>query len=101
MIPLPDDDGMVTFPDQARDRAMGVMDQWASRLQHLQAASPNGRQGPFGSAVGGDDHIGSGDVGDLVLDMHSLRTKLLEDGLVLNQVAQNGDRLGWIQGRSE
>jgi hypothetical protein len=47
----------------------------------------------------GDDNVRGGHVGDLVLNSDSLGTKMVEDRFVVDQVAQNRDRPGLIEGQ--
>ena len=75
------------------ERAMSLMHQRAGGLEQMQSVLPRPLTGALGGAVGRDDDRGGGHSGDLVLDVHSLSAKRVENHIVMHQVAQDRDWL--------
>src|SRR6185503_12689156 len=99
MVALPDEDRMKALRDELDDSPMGELDQRTGGFDNSQATLANAAQGFLRGAVRGNHHGGGGNVGDLVLGSYSLRTKILEDRLIVHQVAQNCDRPWLAQGQ--
>ena len=67
MVALADDDGVKSFADKFRQRAMGGVDERTSCFEHAQAVFARCILPAFRCAVRGDHHGGRGDGGGFVL----------------------------------
>ena len=101
VVALADDNRVEPLRDQLGDGPMGVADQRTGGLDDPQPAIANAVHRFLRCAVGGNHHGGRGHVGDLVLGSYSLRTKILENGLIVHQVAQNRDRPRLAKGQGD
>src|SRR5688572_27683102 len=66
----------------------------AGGLDHFQPQCAGAREGAFGRPVGRDHQRWSRDVVDMLRDGDALRFESAEDGWVVNQVAEDGERTG-------
>ena len=72
---------------------MGEVHQRARGFQHFQTVPARGLDGALGSAVGGDHDGRRGHAVRLLLKPDALAAHLGEDGLIMDEVAQDGERL--------
>jgi hypothetical protein len=87
MIANADDDGVIAVPDELFDGEVGGVDEGAGGFDDAQGALMKAGPGFVRSAMGGDHDVGGGNLGDLVLELDSLGSKVGEDGFVVDQVA--------------
>lgn len=93
MAAFTDDHGMVTLRNEARDGAVGEGDERAGALEDFEAMFAGIGDGALGSAVGGDHGNGCLDTGWIGFEADSLATEVVEDGLIVDEFAEDGQRL--------
>jgi hypothetical protein len=103
MAALPNDDRMITRRGKLPDRAVCVMDERASRFEDVQTVGTGVAQHFLGGAMGGD-HDGAGpDIGGSRFHLDAFGPELADDGFIVDQFAQDGERLsiGLAQGKGD
>jgi hypothetical protein len=93
MTALADDDRVISLRDQAGDRAMRERHQRAGAFEDFEAMSAGASDGRFGGAMRGD-HRGAGlDLRRIGLELNAAAAKISEDRFVVDELAQDGERL--------
>jgi hypothetical protein len=96
-----DDDGMVSVRDQAQDGSMRESDERAGAFKDFEAMFARMGNGALGSAVGCDHCDGRLDASGIGFEADALPSEVVENGLVVDEFAEDGEWLLFRLGLSE
>jgi len=94
MIAAADDDGVKPLGDEGAHGAVGDVDEGAGGFDEAMAAGGDGGEAFFRSAVGRDQDGGSVDGVEILLEADAAAAEVVEHGFVVDEVPEDGDRVG-------
>ena len=101
VIALPDDHHVVPIADECRHRPMGHVHERTRRLHDVQAERPSAGEGPRRRTVRGDHQGGRRHLRDIVGNGDAPGRERAEDGRVVDQVTEDGERAGFGAGERQ